>query len=104
MSTKDLTIKTKVLQRLLKEHTFYLKEQEKQQKHIDTMVQDKKDDYDIKKQREVLEETVSMLPDVERRIKSARFDLETLVANASDDLKQTTEYTSAVNELESLAK
>ncbi|KAF9927117.1 hypothetical protein BGZ65_006930 [Modicella reniformis] len=66
------------------------------------MVERKDDEYDIKKQHEVLEETLDMLPDVERRLGTARLDLQNIVTNASDDLKLTNEYQDAVRELDSL--
>ncbi|KAK3819850.1 MAG: tubulin binding cofactor A [Benniella sp.] len=102
MSTRDLTIKTGVLKRTLKEKDYYNKEKKSQEDRITKMIEDGSDEYDIKKQREVLQETLDMLPDVDRRLKSAQFDLENLVANAGDDLKQTSEYEKAVQDLEAL--
>ncbi|KAG0002578.1 hypothetical protein BGZ80_005412 [Entomortierella chlamydospora] len=100
MSTRDLTIKTNVLKRLAKEKVFYDQEKIKQQKRIDDMVAKDPEDYEIKKQREVLEETLDMLPDVERRKKAAYQDLSNVVTNASPDVKSSKEYEEAVQALE----
>ncbi|KAG0253211.1 hypothetical protein BG011_006494 [Mortierella polycephala] len=100
MSTRDFTIKTNVLKRLVKEQIYYNQEKLHQQKRIDAMVAKDPEDYEIKKQREVLEETLDMLPDVERRIKAAHQDLANLVTNANPDLKSSKEYEGAVQALE----
>ncbi|KAF9175716.1 hypothetical protein BGX21_000569 [Mortierella sp. AD011] len=100
MSTRDLTIKTNVLKRLAKEKVFYDQEKIKQQKRIDDMVAKDPEDYEIKKQREVLEETLDMMPDVERRKKAAYQDLSNVVTNASPDVKSSKEYEEAVQALE----
>ncbi|KAG0196161.1 hypothetical protein BGX28_010499 [Mortierella sp. GBA30] len=100
MSTRDLTIKTNVLKRVAKEIGFYNEEKIKQQKRIDAMVAKDPEDYEIKKQREVLEETLDMLPDVERRKKAAHQDLANLVTNVSPDVKSSKEYEEAVQALE----
>ncbi|KAF9098997.1 hypothetical protein BGX23_004532 [Mortierella sp. AD031] len=100
MSTRDFTIKTNVLKRLAKEAIYYNQEKEHQQRRIDAMVAKDPEDYEIKKQREVLEETLDMLPDVERRRKAARQDLANLVTNAGPDVKGSKEYEEAVQALE----
>ncbi|KAF9325073.1 hypothetical protein BG006_011427 [Podila minutissima] len=100
MSTRDLSIKTNVLKRLAKEQVFYIEEKQRQQKRIDAMVAKDPEDYDIKKQREVLDETLDMLPDVERRKKVAHQELASLVTNINPDLKTSKEYEDAVQALE----
>ncbi|KAF9371169.1 hypothetical protein CPB97_002190 [Podila verticillata] len=100
MSTRDLSIKTNVLKRLAKEQVFYNEEKQRQQKRIDAMVAKDPEDYDIKKQREVLDETLDMLPDVERRKKAAHQELASVVTNINPDLKTSKEYEDAVQALE----
>ncbi|GJJ76508.1 tubulin-specific chaperone A [Entomortierella parvispora] len=100
MSTRDLSIKTNVLKRLAKEQIFYNGEKLNQQGRIDAMIAKDPEDYDIKKQREVLEETLDMLPDVERRKKAAHQDLANLVTNINPELKTSKEYEDAVQALE----
>ncbi|KAG0277729.1 hypothetical protein BGZ96_002733 [Linnemannia gamsii] len=100
MSTRDFTIKTNVLKRVAKEEVFYTKEKEHQERRIAVMVEKDPEDYEIKKQREVLEETMDMFPDVERRRKAALQDLSNLVMNASPDVKGSKEYEEARKLLE----
>ncbi|KAF9973155.1 hypothetical protein BGZ73_003622 [Actinomortierella ambigua] len=100
MSTRDLTIKTNVLKRLVKEKIFYEKEKTAQEAKIEAMVAADPDNYDIKKQREVLEETLTMIPDVERRILAAREDLAKVVNTCSPEIKGSKEYEEASQTLE----
>ncbi|KAF8941328.1 hypothetical protein BGZ58_010769 [Dissophora ornata] len=86
--------------RLSKEQGFYNEEKIRQQKRIDDMIAKDPDNYDIKKQREVLEETLDMLPDVERRLKAAHQDLSNVVTKAHPDIKSSKEYEEAVQALE----
>ncbi|XP_067057317.1 tubulin-specific chaperone A-like isoform X2 [Acropora muricata] len=76
---RQLHIKTGVLKRLSKEKVMYEKEVVDQSAKIDKMKAENKDEHDIKKQIEVLEESKIMIPDCKRRIKSAYNDLQTLV-------------------------
>ncbi|KXS17860.1 tubulin binding cofactor A [Gonapodya prolifera JEL478] len=79
MATRDIKIKTGVLKRLNKELDSYHKEHEQQRGRIDKMVQEGKDEHDIRKQREVLEETTNMIPDCKKRLVAAYKELEKLV-------------------------
>ncbi|ORZ03063.1 tubulin binding cofactor A [Syncephalastrum racemosum] len=76
MTLRELKIKTNVVKRIAKEQIAYGKEAEDQQKRIDKLVQAKADDADIRKQKEVLDETLQMIPDVKRRLAAAYKDLE----------------------------
>lgn len=53
----------------------YEKEAEKQREKINKMKGDNADVYDIKKQEEVLAETLHMLPDTSKRLETAKLDL-----------------------------
>ncbi|KAF9425818.1 hypothetical protein BGZ94_007202 [Podila epigama] len=102
MSTRDLTIKTNVYKRLAKEQIYYHQEKDRQQQRIDAMIAKDPNDYDIKKQREVLDETLDMLPDIERRKEAARQDLMNLVNNINPDLRTSKEYALALETLDAL--
>jgi tubulin-specific chaperone A len=52
---------------------------ESQQKRIDKLIADEADEADVRKQKEVLEETVQMIPDVKRRLAAAVQELSTMV-------------------------
>ncbi|KAF9583425.1 hypothetical protein BGW38_009496 [Lunasporangiospora selenospora] len=64
------------------------------------MVANEGDEYDIRKQREVLQETLDMIPDVERRRRAAREDLANIVTKVSAEVKATKEYEEATQVLE----
>ncbi|CEP18139.1 hypothetical protein [Parasitella parasitica] len=75
-----------------KEHAGYLKEADTQQKRIDKLISEDKDEADIRKQAKVLEETLNMIPDVKKRLADAQQDLENCVNNSenpnADELKE----------------
>lgn len=54
---------------------------ESQQKRIDKLIADGADEADVRKQKEVLEETVQMIPDVKRRLAAAVQELSTMVVS-----------------------
>jgi hypothetical protein len=56
---KNLRIKIKSVQRLIKERNHYTSEIDKMQYEIDELKQHDSDNYDIKKKEEILEETVT---------------------------------------------
>lgn len=57
--------------RIYKEYLSYLKELEVQKNRIAKLT----DEYDIRKQNEVLQETIQMIPDCKKRLENARMDL-----------------------------
>ncbi|XP_067057316.1 tubulin-specific chaperone A-like isoform X1 [Acropora muricata] len=97
---RQLHIKTGVLKRLSKEKVMYEKEVVDQSAKIDKMKAENKDEHDIKKQIEVLEESKIMIPDCKRRIKSAYNDLQTLVASTEADCADLVEFKNAKELLE----
>ncbi|KAI8138001.1 tubulin binding cofactor A [Fennellomyces sp. T-0311] len=76
MTLRELKIKTNVVKRIYKEHIAYGKEAEQQQKRIDKLIAENADEADVRKQKEVLEETLQMIPDVKKRFAKAYQDLE----------------------------
>ncbi|KAJ3209522.1 hypothetical protein HDU67_006150 [Dinochytrium kinnereticum] len=78
-TVRDLKIKTGVAKRLGKELQSYRAEAVKQQQRIDTLIAGGGDEYDVRKQREVLDETHQMLPDTQRRLTSAVQELDGIV-------------------------
>lgn len=65
--------------RITKEQISYAKELESQQKRVDKLILEGADEADVRKQKEVLEETVQMIPDVKRRLDAAYQELSTMV-------------------------
>lgn len=95
---KTLKIKTGVVKRLTKEKTVYEKEAEQQRTRVAKLKEDKKDEYDIRKQEEVLQECLMMVPDCMRRLGVAYEELKKIV-DTELDLKEKEEYKTAVEVL-----
>ncbi|KAH6592870.1 hypothetical protein BASA61_004419 [Batrachochytrium salamandrivorans] len=68
VTLRELKIKAGVVKRTSKEYHAYMKESTTQQARIDALIARSADDADIRKQREVLEETTQMLPDTKASI------------------------------------
>jgi len=95
---RSLKIKTGTLGRLGKEVVGYKKELLEQEQRIEKMRAESKDEYDIKKQQEVLQETRDIIPDSVRRLESARNDLKEhmdLIKTSSPELVESQEWKDA---------
>eukprot|EP00741_Cyanophora_paradoxa_P006396 tig00001001_g6200.t1 len=82
---KTLKLKVGIAKRTFKEMQGYEKEREKQQAKIDRMKADNLDPADIKKQEEVLSETLAMIPDVRKRLEAAMKEVQQLMKDAESD-------------------
>ena len=76
---KQLTVKTNIIKRMVKEVEHYKAETIENEERIEKMKRDGKDFYDLKKANEVLEETKMMIPDSKRRLDEALDELELLL-------------------------
>ncbi|KAL1919378.1 uncharacterized protein VTP21DRAFT_2071 [Calcarisporiella thermophila] len=81
MTVRELKIKTNVVKRFNKELALYHKEADDQRLKIDQMITDKADEYDIKKQKEVLAETLAIIPDVRNKLQIAYRELTEMTTN-----------------------
>ncbi len=68
---KKVKVQTGVVKRLLKEVTSYEKEAVTNEARVQKMRDEGKDEYDIRKQEEVLAESYMMIPDSKRRLEEA---------------------------------
>lgn len=75
MAPSKLDIKVKALQRLLREKDYYFKELGDQEKHLESLTASKGDEYEIKKQGELVAETKRMIPELEGKITLHREEL-----------------------------
>lgn len=66
---RQITIKTGVVKRLTKEKTVYEKEADQQKTRIEKLKVNGEDEYVLRKQEEVLQEALMMVPDCQRRYK-----------------------------------
>nr|KAJ3422978.1 hypothetical protein HK105_005103 [Polyrhizophydium stewartii] len=98
VSLRELKIKAGVVKRTSKELASYGKEAEMQQARIDKLVAASADDADIRKQREVLAETTSIIPDTKRRLQAAHNDLASALLSFKDDTSEDVEAARAIIE------
>ncbi|KAM9100546.1 tubulin-specific chaperone A [Sminthopsis crassicaudata] len=98
---RQIKIKTGVVKRLVKEKMMYEKEAKQQEEKVDKMKAEDAENYAIKKQTEILQESRMMIPDCQRRLEAARSDLLQLVENEKD-LEEAEEYKEARSVLDSV--
>lgn len=105
MSTSDpkrqLKIKTGVVKRLDKEKKSYEKETVQLEEKLAKMRSEGRDEYEIKKAVEVLEESRMMVPDCQRRLTAAVEELKALV-QAHQELAETEEFKASQEQLEAV--
>ncbi|XP_048475331.1 tubulin-specific chaperone A [Rhincodon typus] len=92
--TRQIKIKTGVVKRLAKEKLMYEKEAKQQEEKVEKMKVDGNDQYMVKKQMEVLQESRMMIPDCQRRLAAAHNDLVQLL-ESEKELEDTEEYKEA---------
>lgn len=90
MSPTALQIKVKALQRLLKEEKMYLREVTEQEAYVEQMRSSNADEYDLKKQIEVLHESQRMVPELTKKVKEHRDGLVAFLKTYTGD-EDTTE-------------
>ncbi|XP_054508722.2 tubulin-specific chaperone A [Agelaius phoeniceus] len=98
---RQIKIKTGVVRRLAKEKIMYEKEAKQQEEKIEKMKAEACDDYGIKKQIEILQESRMMIPDCQRRLEVAHAELTQLLENEKE-LEEAEEYKEARSILESV--
>ncbi|XP_062411029.1 tubulin-specific chaperone A [Sardina pilchardus] len=98
---RQMKIKTGVVKRLAKEEVLYIKEAKQQEEKIERLKAEASDEYLIKKQIEVLQESRMMIPDCHRRLVTAHADLLQLLENEVD-LAETEEFKEAQTILDSV--
>lgn len=96
---KTIKIQTGVLKRLTKEKVSYEKEVDVQRAKIEKYKEEGRDECFINKQGEVLQESVSMVYDCQRRLAKAFQEFKTII-DSELDLKETEDYITAVQILE----
>eukprot|EP00566_Odontella_aurita_P022852 CAMPEP_0113596068 /NCGR_PEP_ID=MMETSP0015_2-20120614/40107_1 /TAXON_ID=2838 /ORGANISM="Odontella" /LENGTH=137 /DNA_ID=CAMNT_0000503495 /DNA_START=39 /DNA_END=453 /DNA_ORIENTATION=+ /assembly_acc=CAM_ASM_000160 len=83
---RQLMIKTKACQRLIKESAYYEEEVKENETKLQVMKEENRDPYDIKKFEEVVDESRMMVPDSRARMRRALEDLEQYLQ--SDEVKE----------------
>ncbi|KAF7696868.1 hypothetical protein HF521_005286 [Silurus meridionalis] len=98
---RQIKIKTGVVKRLAKEEVSYIKEAKQQEEKVERLKAEAGDEYVIKKQLEVLQESRMMIPDCHRRLAMAHADLQQLL-DVEEDLEESEEYKEARSVLDSV--
>ncbi|XP_071757842.1 tubulin-specific chaperone A [Centroberyx gerrardi] len=98
---RQIKIKTGIVKRLAKEKIAYITEAKQQEEKIERLKAEAGDEYVIKKQMEVLQESRMMIPDCHRRLAIAHADL-VQILETEEDLAESQEYKEARNILDSV--
>lgn len=85
MAPTALQIKTSALSRLIKEEKLYAAELKEQEALVQSMKSLDADEYDLKKQEEILAESHRMLPEIAAKIKSHRDALKAYLDENPDE-------------------
>lgn len=64
---RQMFIKSNVLKRYAKEKVSYEKETEKEKTRLQKFKDEQRDEHDLKKQEEVIQENLMMIPECQRR-------------------------------------
>lgn len=96
---RQIKIKTGVVKRLVKEKLGYEKEAAMLEERWEKLKVECDDEYKVRKQGEVLQESRSMIPDTVRRLKVAWNDLDELLKK-EEDLAKSEEYVNAKEALD----
>ncbi|XP_034458563.1 tubulin-specific chaperone A [Hippoglossus hippoglossus] len=98
---RQIKIKTGIVRRLAKEEISYITEAKQQEEKVARLKAEAGDEYVIKKQIEVLQESRMMVPDCHRRLAAAHEVLINLL-EAEEDLADSEEYKEARKVLDSV--
>ena len=82
--SRQLRIKTGIVKRLTKDVVSYQAEAEIQQVRLEKMRGEERDEYDIKKMGQVVQESLMMIPHCLRKLKIANEDLKQLTNEHKD--------------------
>lgn len=80
----QLAIKTGVLSRLLKDLESYEVERQQQEAHIEKLRAGNADEYELRQQLHVLQDTEKMVPSLKPKLKKAAVDLEMVMLDADE--------------------
>ncbi|XP_050669646.1 tubulin-specific chaperone A [Leptidea sinapis] len=92
---RQIKIKSGVLKRITKEKIVCDKEVDQQNKRIQKCKDEGQDEHNIRKQEEVLQECLMMIPDCKRRLVKAYSDLK-VTLETEQDLKENEDYITAI--------
>ena len=96
-SKRQLKIKSGIVKRITREFESYLKEVAKDKDRIEKLRENGAEAHDVRKQEEVLQETISMVPNTRKRLQDALEDLCNFMKDndTDEELMRTEEWTEA---------
>lgn len=103
-TSKKLKILLNSLKRLKKEVTYYNKELIENESKLNKMIEENKDEYDIKKQQEIADETKMMIPNAAKRLQDKIFEFENFMQDAQFDLNLDEETMKEISEVSEILK
>ena len=92
------------LKRLKKENIYYNKELIANENKLNTMKKEDGDEYDIKKQQEITDETKLMIPNARKRLEDKVNDFENFIQDAQFDLNLDEETMKEINDVSEILK
>uniref|UniRef100_A0A096M438 Tubulin-specific chaperone A n=1 Tax=Poecilia formosa TaxID=48698 RepID=A0A096M438_POEFO len=98
---RQIKIKTGIVKRLAKEELSYINEAKEQEEKVERLKAEGGDEFLIKKQMKLLQESRMMVPDCRRRLTVAHADLLQLLETEAD-LAESEEYKEARKVLDSV--
>jgi len=99
-----LKIRINSLKRLKKEYLYYNKELIDNENKLNNMKKDGMDEYDIKKQQEIVDETKLMIPNVKKRLQDRIDGFEIFIQDAQFDLNLDEETMKEINNVSEILK
>uniref|UniRef100_A0A6C0EGY1 Tubulin-specific chaperone A n=1 Tax=viral metagenome TaxID=1070528 RepID=A0A6C0EGY1_9ZZZZ len=92
------------LKRLKKENIYYNKELIANENKLNNMKKEDGDEYDIKKQQEITDETKLMIPNARKRLEDKVNDFENFIQDAQFDLNLDEETMKEINDVSEILK
>lgn len=92
------------LKRLKKENIYYNKELIANENKLNNMKKEDGDEYDIKKQQEITDETKLMIPNARKRLEEKVNDFENFIQDAQFDLNLDEETMKEINDVSEILK
>ena len=99
---KQLKIKTGTVKRINREYHSYEEELKVERERLDKMRAGQAEDYSVKKQQDIIQESISMLPNTKKRLRDAVEDLQAFLQEYAShaDLVARDEWTDAQTQIQ----
>lgn len=94
---RQLKIKSGIVKRITREHDSYLKEIQREKDRLEKLRDDSAEDHIIRKQEEVIQESIQMIPNTKKRLQDALEELNNFMKDndTQQELISSEEWTEA---------